>query len=39
VLGGFVRAAREIRDNGTFSFTDEAMPFAEANAYMGNAPG
>ena len=38
-LGGFVRAAREIRDKGTFSFTDEAMPFAEANAYMGNAPG
>ena len=33
-LGGLARAAREIRDHGTFDFTDEAMPFAEANALM-----
>lgn len=33
-LGGFVAAAREIRDNGTFTFADHAMPYAEANALM-----
>jgi 2-methylisocitrate lyase-like PEP mutase family enzyme len=33
-LGGFVRAAREIKERGTFNFTDEAMPFSEANDYM-----
>ncbi len=33
-LGGFVRAAREIREHGTFRFADDALPFAEANAMM-----
>jgi 2-methylisocitrate lyase-like PEP mutase family enzyme len=33
-LGGFVRAAREIREQGTFRFADEALPFAEVNAMM-----
>jgi 2-methylisocitrate lyase-like PEP mutase family enzyme len=31
-LGALARAAREIRDHGTFDFTDDAMPFAEARA-------
>jgi 2-methylisocitrate lyase-like PEP mutase family enzyme len=30
-LGAFVRAAREIREHGTFRFAEEALPFAEAN--------
>jgi 2-methylisocitrate lyase-like PEP mutase family enzyme len=33
-LGGFLRAAREIRQRGTFGFGAEAIPFAEANGYM-----
>jgi 2-methylisocitrate lyase-like PEP mutase family enzyme len=33
-LGAFVRAAREIHDHGTFTFADDALPFAEANAMM-----
>jgi 2-methylisocitrate lyase-like PEP mutase family enzyme len=33
-LGGLLRAGREIRERGTFTFTDSAMPFAEASAYM-----
>jgi 2-methylisocitrate lyase-like PEP mutase family enzyme len=33
-LGALARAAREIRNQGTFDFTDDAMPFAEANALM-----
>jgi len=31
-LGAFVRAAREIRERGTFDFADDAMAYAEANA-------
>jgi 2-methylisocitrate lyase-like PEP mutase family enzyme len=30
-LGAFVRAAREIHDQGTFTFADRALPFADAN--------
>jgi 2-methylisocitrate lyase-like PEP mutase family enzyme len=30
-LGAFVRAAREIRDQGTFRFAQDAIPYAEAN--------
>ena len=30
--GGFARAAREIREKGTFTFADDAIPFAEMNA-------
>jgi 2-methylisocitrate lyase-like PEP mutase family enzyme len=33
-LGGFVRAAREIREHGTFRFADEAVPYAEVNDWM-----
>ena len=31
-LGGFLRAAREMREHGTFSFADEAVSFREINA-------
>jgi len=30
-LGAFVRAAKEIQELGTFTFADDALPFAEAN--------
>lgn len=30
-LGGLVRAAREIREAGTFTFAADAVPYAEAN--------
>jgi 2-methylisocitrate lyase-like PEP mutase family enzyme len=33
-LGGLVRAAREIREHGTFRFADEALPYAQANDLM-----
>ena len=33
-LGAFVRAAREMRDSGTFDFAKEAMPYAELNGLM-----
>lgn len=35
-LGAFVRAAREIKDKGTFTFATEAIPHAEVTAYMAN---
>jgi 2-methylisocitrate lyase-like PEP mutase family enzyme len=35
-LGAFVRAAREIKDKGTFTFAADALPHAEAKAYMAN---
>ena len=31
-LGAFLRAAREIRDDGTFTYAEQAIPFAELNA-------
>jgi 2-methylisocitrate lyase-like PEP mutase family enzyme len=34
-LGAFVRAAREIKERGTFAFAQEAIPYAEANELMG----
>lgn len=38
-LGAFVRAAREIREQGTFRFAEDALPMAEANGFMrANAP-
>jgi 2-methylisocitrate lyase-like PEP mutase family enzyme len=37
-LGAFARAAREIRDHGTFDFVDGAMPFAEASGFMRPRP-
>jgi 2-methylisocitrate lyase-like PEP mutase family enzyme len=33
-LGAFVRAAREIREKGTFSYSADALPPAEAKAFM-----
>jgi 2-methylisocitrate lyase-like PEP mutase family enzyme len=33
-LGAFIRAAREIRTHGTFTFATEAMPFADATGFM-----
>lgn len=37
-LGGFLRAAREIKERGTFGFVDDAISFADANGYMHSAP-
>jgi 2-methylisocitrate lyase-like PEP mutase family enzyme len=38
-LGAFVRAAREIREQGTFRFAEEALPFAAATEFMsGGTP-
>jgi 2-methylisocitrate lyase-like PEP mutase family enzyme len=34
--GAFLRAAREVRQDGTFNFTREAVPFAEINAMFKN---
>jgi 2-methylisocitrate lyase-like PEP mutase family enzyme len=36
--GAFLRAAREIREQGTFRFADDAVPFADINA-MFTPPG
>jgi 2-methylisocitrate lyase-like PEP mutase family enzyme len=33
-LGAFVRAAREMKEKGTFEFAKEALPFGEANGFM-----
>jgi 2-methylisocitrate lyase-like PEP mutase family enzyme len=33
-LTGLVRAAREIRDHGSFGFAEEILPFDEANGFM-----
>ncbi len=33
-LGAFVRAAREVKDRGTFTFAADVLPHAEASAYM-----
>jgi 2-methylisocitrate lyase-like PEP mutase family enzyme len=33
-FGGFIRAARELRDKGTFSFMADAMPYSELTAAM-----
>jgi 2-methylisocitrate lyase-like PEP mutase family enzyme len=36
-LGGFVRAAREIKDHGTFTYAADAISHADANAYMARS--
>lgn len=36
-LGGFVRAAREIKERGTFGYAAEAISHADATAYMVTA--
>lgn len=33
-LGGFLRAAQEINERGTFTFANDAVPFADINAMM-----
>ena len=33
-LGALVRAARELREHGSFGFARDALPFADANAFM-----
>lgn len=33
-LGAFMRAAREVKENGTFNFAADAIPDAEASSYM-----
>lgn len=35
-LGAFVRAAREVKDRGTFTFAADAISHADATAYMAN---
>jgi 2-methylisocitrate lyase-like PEP mutase family enzyme len=35
-LGSFVRAAREVKDKGTFTFAADAIPHAEAQGYMAS---
>lgn len=35
-LGAFVRAAREVKDQGTFTFAADAMPHAVASGYMAH---
>lgn len=36
-LGAFMRAARELRTHGTFSFAGEAIPFAEVSDFMAGS--
>jgi 2-methylisocitrate lyase-like PEP mutase family enzyme len=33
-LGAFIRAAREMREHGTFAFAREAAPYSDLNARM-----
>ena len=35
-LGAFVRAAREVKDKGTFTFAADAMPHTEAKGYTAD---
>jgi 2-methylisocitrate lyase-like PEP mutase family enzyme len=35
-LGAFLRAAREVKDKGTFTYAADAIPHAEATGYMAN---
>jgi 2-methylisocitrate lyase-like PEP mutase family enzyme len=34
-LGAFLRAAREMREHGTFTFADEAVPYRDVSAMLG----
>ena len=35
-FGGFLRAAREIKEHGTFQFVDQAVLFTEVSSYMSS---
>ena len=35
-LGAFMRAALEVKEKGTFAFSDDAIPAAEASSYMAS---
>jgi 2-methylisocitrate lyase-like PEP mutase family enzyme len=35
-LGAFLRAAREMKDHGTFEFANAAVPYAQLNAMFGD---
>jgi len=35
-LGGFLRAAREIKEHGTFTFADEAVSYADISAMLAD---
>ena len=35
-LGEFLRAAQEVKKDGTFNFAENALPFAEADDFMSN---
>ncbi|MFF1918970.1 oxaloacetate decarboxylase [Streptomyces sp. NPDC058221] len=37
-LGGFVRAAREVLDHGTFGFVADAPPYGDVNRWMTSPP-
>jgi 2-methylisocitrate lyase-like PEP mutase family enzyme len=37
-LGAFLRAAREVKERGTFSFADEAASFADLQPFMHGRP-
>jgi 2-methylisocitrate lyase-like PEP mutase family enzyme len=37
ILGSLVRAAKELRDHGTFGFAHDALPMAEITAFMQRA--
>ena len=37
IFGSLVRAARELRDHGTFGFAQDALPISEINAFMRGA--
>ncbi len=36
-LGAFMRAAKEVKENGTFTFSADAIPDAEASSYMASS--
>ena len=38
-LGAFIRAAREVKEKGTFTYAADALPHADANAYMEKGKG
>ena len=35
-LGAFVRAAKEVKNKGTFAFAEDAISYADVSSYMAN---